>query len=85
MTGKFKYQSKKLLKPRNEEIILNDNQKYFYCCRGQEGMDDWVAVREGARATASSSKSQVSVGVSMVARRATDTVEVQQSRRNNIQ
>ena len=27
----FKYQSKKFLKSENEEIVISDNQKGFYC------------------------------------------------------
>ena len=50
---------------------MSDNQEKFYCCREQEGMDDWVAVRAGARATTRIQK----VRVSMAVRRATDIAE----------
>ena len=49
---KFKYQSRELLKSEDEEIVMDDNQEDFYCCREQEGMDYWVVVRAGARETA---------------------------------
>ena len=45
---KFKYQSKELLKSENEEIVMNDNQEEFFCCRKQEVMDDWVVLNVGA-------------------------------------
>ena len=37
------------MKSKNEENVMEDNQKESYCCRKQEGMDDWVAASTGAR------------------------------------
>ena len=49
---------------------MDDNQEEFYCCREQEGMDDWVAVRtEQARAQQE-----------VVRARVKETVRVQQLR-----
>lgn len=46
---KFKYQSRGLLKLESEEIVMDENQEEFYCCREQEAVDDWVSVRDRAK------------------------------------
>ena len=71
---KFNYQSKELPKSENEEIVMDDNQEEFYCCREQEGMDDWVVVRVGAKATVSVRAQQIRT------QQAEAEVEIQQSR-----
>ena len=86
---KFKYQSRGLLKSENEEIVMDDNQEEFYCCREQEGMDDWVAARIGVIARATVRTEQVRTEQARAQQIRTQQeeaeVEVQQSRWSSIQ
>ena len=54
---------------KQQAEVLPTEEQKFYCCR--EGMDDWVAARATVR--------------TREVRRATNTAEVQQSRRSGVQ